>query len=63
MASVRKVKLPDEVMAYFRRTGAAGGRARARRHTPEELSAWGRMGGRPQKDGGRKSARYRKGGG
>jgi hypothetical protein len=35
-------------MKYFRRTGAMGGKARAKEHTPEELSKWGKMGGRPK---------------
>jgi hypothetical protein len=35
-------------MAYFRKVGAEGGKARAARHTKKELSAWGRMGGRPK---------------
>jgi hypothetical protein len=33
-------------MEYFRKTGAMGGKARAKNHTPEELSRWGKMGGR-----------------
>ncbi len=35
-------------MRYFRAVGAEGGRARAARHTKEELSAGGKMGGRPK---------------
>jgi hypothetical protein len=43
-----KVKIPASAMKYFRQTGAEGGRARADRHTKEELSAWGKKGGRPK---------------
>ena len=55
-----KLQIPEDVMEYFRKTGAMGGRARAKRHTREELAAWGRLGGRPRKDG--KRAARRKGG-
>jgi hypothetical protein len=47
----KKVKIPEEVLEFFRRTGAEGGKARARKHTPEELSAWGKKGGRPKRSG------------
>ena len=43
-----KTKVPKAVMKYFRAVGAEGGKARAARHTAKELSAWGRMGGRPK---------------
>ncbi len=46
-----KLRIPDDVMEYFRKTGAIGGRARARTHTKEELSEWGKMGGRPKGSG------------
>ena len=36
-------------MKYFRKTGSEGGKARAARHSKEELSAWGKKGGRPRK--------------
>jgi len=45
---VKKIQLPEEVRAFFRKTGAIGGKTRAAKHTPEELSKWGRMGGRPR---------------
>jgi hypothetical protein len=44
-------------MKYFRATRSEGGEARAARHTPEELRAWGKMGGRPK---GSKDAKPRK---
>ena len=43
-----KLRIPDDVMEYFRKTGSMGGKARARKHTKEELSAWGKKGGRPK---------------
>jgi hypothetical protein len=52
-------KIPRDVLKYFQRTGAEGGRARAERHSKEELSAWAKMGGRP-KGSGKKQARARK---
>ena len=57
---VKKLRIPEEVMAYFRLTGAQGGKTRAKRHTKEELSAWGKLGGRPKGSG--KNQRARKGG-
>jgi hypothetical protein len=45
---VTKLRIPDDVMEYFRKTGSMGGKARARKHTKEELSAWGKKGGRPK---------------
>lgn len=44
----KKIKITPEAMEYFKKTGAQGGKARAQQHTPEELSAWGRQGGRPK---------------
>jgi hypothetical protein len=38
-------------MVYFRKTGAMGGKARARNHSKAELSEWARMGGRPKGSG------------
>jgi len=48
---VASLRIPEHVMEYFRKTGAMGGKARARKHTAEELSAWGKMGGRPKGTG------------
>lgn len=44
-------KIPKEVMKYFQKTGSEGGKSRAKKHTPEQLSAWGKMGGRPKSSG------------
>lgn len=46
-----KIRIPADVMEYFRKTGAAGGKARAERHSAEQLSKWGKMGGRPKGSG------------
>ena len=55
--AMAKVKIPDAAMKYFRLTGAQGGKARAERHTAEELSRWGKMGGRPKGSGKKSEAR------
>jgi hypothetical protein len=52
-------KIPKEVLKYFQRTGAEGGKARAEKHSKEQLSAWGKMGGRPKKS---KKTQVKKGG-
>jgi hypothetical protein len=46
-----KVKIPKEVLKYFQMTGSEGGKERAKRHTKQELSAWGKLGGRPKGSG------------
>ncbi len=48
---MKRARIPKEVMKYFRLVGAEGGKARAERHTKEELSKWGKMGGRPKGSG------------
>ena len=47
--------MPEAVLQYFRTTGAIGGKARAERHTAEELTAWGKLGGRPKGSGKKRS--------
>jgi hypothetical protein len=46
-------------MEYFRKTGAMGGKARAERHSKEQLSKWAKLGGRPKGSG---KKRAKKGG-
>ena len=46
-----KLRIPDDVMEYFRRTGAMGGKARAKKHSEKQLSEWGKKGGRPKESG------------
>ncbi len=43
-----KFKIPEDVMEYFRSNGSVGGKARAKNHSKEQLSEWGRRGGRPK---------------
>lgn len=40
-----------EVLKFLREIGREGGKAKAARHSKEELREWGRRGGRPRKDG------------
>jgi hypothetical protein len=41
-------KLPPSVLKFFQETGAQGGKTRAAKHSKKELSAWGKLGGRPK---------------
>jgi hypothetical protein len=43
-----KIKIPDDVMEYFRKTGALGGKSRAKKYSKKQLSEWGKKGGRPR---------------
>jgi general stress protein YciG len=49
-------KIPKDVLKYFQKTGAEGGKARAKKHTKKQLSEWGKKGGRP-KGSGKKQAK------
>lgn len=46
-----KLRIPEEVMEYFRKAGALGGKTRAQKYTKEQLSEMGRKGGRPKGSG------------
>ena len=48
---VSKLRIPDDIMEYFRKTGSMGGKARAKKYTKEELSEMGKKGGRPKGSG------------
>jgi hypothetical protein len=52
---MKKTDIPEDVMAYFRKAGAIGGKTRAKKHSKEELSAWGKLGGRPKGSGKRQA--------
>jgi hypothetical protein len=52
-------RMSRDVFKYFQRMGAEGGKARADRHSKEQLSAWGKLGGRPKGSG---KKRAKKGG-
>jgi hypothetical protein len=56
---VSKIRIPDDVMEYFRKTGSIGGKARARKYTKKQLSEMGKKGGRP-KGSGKKRMQARK---
>ena len=45
------LQIPEEVMEYFRKTGSMGGKARAERHSKDQLIEWGKKGGRPRGSG------------
>jgi hypothetical protein len=47
----KKPSIPENVLEFFRRTGAQGGKKRAARHSKQQLRAWGKMGGRPKGTG------------
>ena len=48
------MKIPEDVLDYFRKTGALGGKARAKKYTRQQLSAMGKKGGRPKGSGKKK---------
>jgi hypothetical protein len=50
-----KIRIPEDAMEYFRKTGSMGGKARAKKYTPEQLSEMGKKGGRPKGSGKKKS--------
>jgi hypothetical protein len=54
--------MPDEVKAFFRLTGSQGGRKRAALYSKAQLREWGKLGGRPRKDGSRPRQSAKKGG-
>ena len=48
---MKKPKIPKDVLAFFRKTGSIGGKARAEKYTKEQLSEMGKKGGRPKGSG------------
>lgn len=46
-----KTRIPDDVLDFFRKSGAIGGKRRAAKHTKAQLREWGRLGGRPRGSG------------
>ena len=57
-----KLRIPDDVMEYFRKTGSIGGKARAEKYTKEQLSEMGKLGGRPKGSGKKTATATKKGG-
>lgn len=45
------IKLPKDVLKFFQKAGAAGGKSRAQKHSKKQLSEWGKLGGRPKGSG------------
>jgi hypothetical protein len=55
-------KLPGEVLKFFQKTGAEGGKARAKKHSKKQLSEWAKLGGRPKGSGTKQTKKTKKGG-
>lgn len=53
--AVSRIRIPPDIMEYFRKTGSQGGKARANKYTKAELSAMGKKGGRPKSSGKKRS--------
>jgi hypothetical protein len=56
------LSIPESAMRYFRLTGSIGGKQRAKLYSQAQLREWGKLGGRPRKDGTRPGQRRKKGG-
>lgn len=48
MEPVSKLRIPDDVMEYFRKTGSMGGKKRASKYSKAQLTEWAKLGGRPK---------------
>jgi len=48
---VAKLRIPEDVMEYFKKTGSLGGKARAKKHSKAQLTKWAKLGGRPKGSG------------
>jgi hypothetical protein len=48
---MKKPDIPEDVLNYFRKEGSKGGKTRAKKHSKEQMSAWGKKGGRPKGSG------------
>jgi hypothetical protein len=59
---VRKPRIPEDVMEYFRKTGSKGGKMRAMKYSKRQLSEWAKLGGRPRGSGTKKTRLTKKGG-
>jgi hypothetical protein len=57
---VTKLRIPDDVMEYFKKTGAMGGKARAKKHSKAQLTKWAKLGGRPKESGKKQKATAKK---
>lgn len=52
-----KLKLTGQAAAFFKKVGSKGGKARAKKHSRKQLSAWAKKGGRPVGSGKKKRVR------
>jgi general stress protein YciG len=52
---VSRFRIPDDVAEFFRKTGSTGGKKRAKMYSKEQLSEWGKKGGRPKGSGKKQS--------
>lgn len=59
---MKRPRIPDDVMEYFRKTGAMGGKARAKKHSKQQLSEWAKLGGRPKGISTKQTKETKKGG-
>jgi hypothetical protein len=57
MLLMGKLRIPEDAMEYFRKTGSMGGKARAKKYTKEQLSEMGKKGGRPKGSGKKKATK------
>jgi hypothetical protein len=57
LIALSKLRIPDDAMEYFRKTGAMGGKARAKRYSKKQLSQWAKLGGRPKGSGKKKATK------
>jgi hypothetical protein len=48
-ARMARTKLTGKVLKFFQKSGSEGGKMRAKKYSREQLSAWGKKGGRPPK--------------
>ena len=44
------LKLTGEALKFFQEVGSVGGKERAKKYSTEQLSRWGKLGGRPHKE-------------
>jgi hypothetical protein len=52
-----RLRIPEDVMEYFKKTGSIGGKTRAKKYSKAQLSKWGKLGGRPKGSGKKRLAK------
>ena len=48
---MKKPTIPKAVLDFFKKTGAIGGKIRAKKYSKQQFSEWGKLGGRPKGTG------------